>query len=55
MAKQKDKQFKLDAVKYREEHKDLSVEECSRNLGKRNRYKSSIYKELDIFEKGLSF
>ena len=32
MAKQKDKQFKLDAVKYRKEHEDLSTEECAKNL-----------------------
>lgn len=32
MATQKDKQFKLDAVKYRKEHEDLSTEECAKNL-----------------------
>ncbi len=31
--KQHDKQFKLDAVKYRKEHPDLTQEECARNLG----------------------
>jgi len=33
MAKQRDKQFKLDAIKYREEHPELSTEQCSKNLG----------------------
>ncbi|WP_443738933.1 transposase [Treponema sp.] len=32
MGKQKDRQFKLDAVKYRQEHSDLSTEECAKNL-----------------------
>ena len=31
--KQHDKQFKLDAVKYRKEHPDLTQEECAKNLG----------------------
>lgn len=31
--KQCDKQFKLDAVKYRKEHPDLSQEQCAKNLG----------------------
>ena len=31
--KQHDKQFKLDAVKYRKEHADLTQEECAKNLG----------------------
>jgi len=30
---QHDKQFKLDAVKYVEEHPDLTKEECAKNLG----------------------
>ena len=33
MAKQHDKQFKLDAVQYYEDHKDLSVRGCAENLG----------------------
>lgn len=33
MSKQYDKQFKLDAVQYYEEHKDLGLEGCAKNLG----------------------
>ena len=33
MAKHYDKQFKLDAVKYRKEHPDLTQVECAKNLG----------------------
>ena len=33
MAKQHDKQFKLDAVQYYENHKDLGVRGCAENLG----------------------
>lgn len=32
-AKQHDKEFKLNAVKYIEEHPDLTQTECARNLG----------------------
>ena len=32
-SKQHDKQFKLDAVKYVNEHPDLTLEECCKNLG----------------------
>ena len=32
-SKQHDKQFKLDAVKYVNEHPDLTQEECCKNLG----------------------
>ena len=31
--KQHDKQFKLDAIKYVNEHPDLTQEECCKNLG----------------------
>ena len=31
--KQHDKEFKLDALKYVEEHPDLTQEECCKNLG----------------------
>ena len=34
MAKQRDKQFQMDAIKYREEHPELSTEQCSKKLGK---------------------
>lgn len=33
MAKQHDKQFKLDAVQYYKEHKELGVQGCAKNLG----------------------
>lgn len=32
-AKQHDKEFKINAVKYVEEHPDLTQEECAKNLG----------------------
>ena len=33
MAKQHDKQFKLEAVQYYQDHKDLGVRGCAENLG----------------------
>ena len=33
MAKQHDKQFKLDAVQYYQDHKDLGVRGCAENFG----------------------
>ena len=33
MARQHDKQFKLDAIQYYEDHKDLGVRGCAENLG----------------------
>ena len=33
MAKQHDKQFKLDSIHYYEDHKDLGVRGCAENLG----------------------
>ena len=33
MAKQHDKQFKLDTVQYYQDHKDLGVRGCAENLG----------------------
>jgi hypothetical protein len=33
MAMQHDKQFKLDAVRYYQDHKDLGVRGCAENLG----------------------
>ena len=33
MAKQHDKQFKLDAIQYYQDHKDLGVRGCAENLG----------------------
>ena len=33
MAKQHDKQFKLDAVQYYQVHKDLGIRGCAENFG----------------------
>ena len=33
MAKQHDKQFKLDAIQYYDDYKDLGVRGCAQNLG----------------------
>ena len=33
MAKQHDKQFKLDAIQYYEDHKELGLRGCANNLG----------------------
>ena len=33
MAKQHDKQFKLDAVQYYQDHKDLGIRGCAENFG----------------------
>ncbi len=33
MAKQHDKQFKLDAVQYYQDHKNLGIRGCAENLG----------------------
>ena len=33
MTKQHDKQFKLNAVRYYEDHKDLGIRGCAENLG----------------------
>ena len=33
MATQHDKQFKLDAIQYYQDHKDLGVRGCAENLG----------------------
>ena len=33
MAKQHDKQFKLDSIQYYEDHKDLGVRGCAENPG----------------------
>ena len=33
MAKQHDKQFKIDAIQYYQDHKDLGVRGCAENLG----------------------
>lgn len=47
MAKQHDKQFKLDAVRYYEEHKELGLRGCAENLG-------IGYKHAEKMEQGTS-
>ena len=46
MAKHYDKQFKLDAIQYYEEHKDLGLIGCSSNLGISQQTLSRWKKEL---------
>lgn len=46
MAKQYDKQFKLDAVQYYQDHKDLGLVGCASNLGISQQSLSRWEKEL---------
>lgn len=46
MAKQFDKQFKLDAVQYYHDHKDLGLLGCAKNLGISQQTLSRWQKEL---------
>lgn len=46
MAKQYDKQFKLDAVQYYQDHKDLGLQGCASNLGISQQTLSRWKKEL---------
>ena len=46
MAKQYDKQFKLDAVQYYQDHKDLGLVGCASNLGISQQSLSRWKKEL---------
>ena len=46
MAKQYDKQFKLDAVWYYHEHKELGLQGCASNLGISQQTLSRWQKEL---------
>lgn len=48
MAKQHDKQFKENAVKYYEDHKELGVKGCSDNLGIGNSTLSKWIKEAKV-------
>ena len=43
MAKQHDKQFKLDAVQYYQDHKDLGVRGCAEN--------PVSYTHLDVYKR----
>ena len=47
MAKHYDKQFKLDAIKYYNDHKDLGLIGCAENLGISNQTLSRWKKELE--------
>lgn len=46
MAKQYDKQFKLDAVQYYQDHKNLGLQGCASNLGISQQTLSRWKKEL---------
>ena len=48
MAKQHDKQFKLDAIQYCEDHKELGVYGCAGNLGIGYR-KTSVNQVIFLF------
>ena len=56
MAKQHDKQFKLDAVQYYEDHKDLGIQGCAGNLGigysTLNKWMKDLHKSGDISVRG---
>jgi len=43
MAKQHDKQFKLDAIQYYQDHKDLGVRGCAENLGMAAKFSSRYF------------
>lgn len=47
MAKQYDKQFKLDAIQYYQDHKDLGLIGCAANLGISQQSLSRWKKELE--------
>ena len=47
MAKHYDKKFKLDAVQYYKDHKDLGLQGCSSNLGISQQTLSRWKKELN--------
>lgn len=56
MGKQYDKQFKLDAVQYYSEHKDLGLKGCAKNLGisyqSLSRWKKELRESRDIHHRG---
>ncbi len=47
MAKQYDKQFKMDAIQYYQDHKDLGLIGCAENLGISQQSLSRWKKELE--------
>jgi transposase len=59
MAKQHDKQFKLDAIQYYEDHKELGLRGCANNLGIGYSTLTKWRKELrdsgDIVVRGFMF
>lgn len=61
MAKHYDKQFKLDAVQYYMDHKDLGLQGCATNLGismqTLSRWKNELQDTkdaLDVLKKAIS-
>ena len=48
MAKQYDKQFKLDAIQYYQDHKDLGLIGCAENLGISQQSLSTIQNEFTV-------
>ena len=56
MAKQYNKQFKLDAVQYYQDHKDLGLQGCASNLGicqqTLSRWKKELKNTGDIESRG---
>lgn len=47
MARQFDKQFKIDAIKYSEDHKELGLQGCASNMGISQQTLSCWKKELN--------
>ncbi|MGX6978150.1 transposase [Vagococcus elongatus] len=56
MPKQYDKQFKLDAVQYYSEHKELGLKGCAKNLGisyqTLSRWKKELRESGDVHHRG---
>jgi transposase len=56
MAKHYDKQFKLDAVQYYENHRDIGLQGCANNLGiaqqTLSRWKKEFIESSDIASRG---
>ena len=51
MAKQHDKQFKLDAVQYYQDHKDLGVRGCAENYNSKRIHSHCNYMSPNEFER----
>ena len=52
MAKHYDKQFKLDAVQYYHDHKNLGLQGCATNLGILSRWQKELRETGDIESHG---